>query len=216
MHDRIYDPEKWTHYTNDLHSLLSKMQAGQLREARGELVKRVGEVFQGMTGSIPPLYPIEIMIDNDSSKIYTILRISTTDTFGFLFEFSNALALNHINIARMFVQSIGNRVNDTIYVTDSEGLKITSLEKQRELRSTTVLIKHFTHLLPHSPNPESALLHFREFLGQLFSRPNWPDELVNLEQPEVLDGLARLLGVSDFLWDDFLRMQYREFVSSCK
>jgi [glutamine synthetase] adenylyltransferase / [glutamine synthetase]-adenylyl-L-tyrosine phosphorylase len=34
------------------------------------------------------------------------------------------------------------------------------------------LIKHFTHLLPHSPNPSTALLHFREFLVQLFQRPN--------------------------------------------
>jgi [glutamine synthetase] adenylyltransferase / [glutamine synthetase]-adenylyl-L-tyrosine phosphorylase len=51
-------------------------------------------------------------------------------------------------------------------------------------------------------------LQFREFLGHLFERPNWPDELARLERPEVLDALARLLGVSNFLWDDFLRMQY--------
>jgi glutamate-ammonia-ligase adenylyltransferase len=200
--------EMWTRYADDLHALLLKMQAGQRREARGELAKRVGEVFQGMTGTATPLYPIDIEIDNASSELYTVLKIGTPDTVGFLYEFSNALAFNHINIARMFVQSIGNRVNDTIYVTDDEGNKITSPEKQRELRAATVLIKHFTHLLPHSPNPEAALLHFREFLGQLFNRPNWPDELVKLEQPEVLDALAKLLGVSDFLWDDFLRMQY--------
>jgi glutamate-ammonia-ligase adenylyltransferase len=148
------------------------------------------------------------VIDNNSSNLYTILEISTTDTVGFLYEFSNALAINHVNITRMFVQSIGNQVKDTIYVTDIDGHKITSPEKERELRAATVLIKHFTHLLPRSPNPEAALLHFREFLGQLFDRPNWPDELVRLEQPEVMDALARLLGVSDFLWDDFLRMQY--------
>jgi len=71
-----------------------------------------------------------------------------------------------------------------------------------------VLIKHFTHLLPRSPNPESALLHFHEYLGELFSRPSWPDELASLERPQVLYALARLLGVSEFLWDDFLRMQY--------
>ena len=88
------------------------------------------------------------------------------------------------------------------------GQKITQPERQRELRAATVLIKHFTHLLPLSPNPESALLHFREFIGELFKRPNWPDELASLERPEVLQALARLLGVSDFLWDDFLRMQY--------
>jgi glutamate-ammonia-ligase adenylyltransferase len=32
--------------------------------------------------------------------------------------------------------------------------------------------------------------------------------LTSLERPEVLATLARLLGVSDFLWDDFLRMQH--------
>jgi glutamate-ammonia-ligase adenylyltransferase len=198
----------WMHYSNDLHSFLAKMQSGQRREAQGELAKRVGSMFQSITGKVPPLYPIDIEIDNDSSSLYTILRIATPDTVGFLYEFSNALALSHINITRMFVQSIGNRVNDTIYVTDGDGHKIISPDKQHELRAAIVLIKHFTHLLPHSPNPETALLHFREFLGQLFERPNWPDELAKLEQPEVLDALAMLLGMSNFLWDDFLRMQY--------
>jgi glutamate-ammonia-ligase adenylyltransferase len=208
IHPELPISNMWTRYEDDLRALLVKMQAGQRREARGDLVKRVGGVFQGMTVNVTALYPIDIEIDNDSSKLYTVLKISTTDTVGFLYEFSNALALNHINIARMFVQSIGNRVNDTIYVTDDKGDKITSPERQRELRAATVLIKHFTHLLPHSPNPEAALLHFREFLGQLFDHSNWPDELAKLEQPEVLDALAKLLGVSNFLWDDFLRMQY--------
>ena len=198
----------WNQYTDDLHILLIKMQSSQRREAQGELAKRVGKMFQGMNRKNSPLYPIEIEIDNESSKLYTVLQISSIDTVGFLYEFSNALALNHINITRMFVQSIGRRINDTFYVTDDEGNKIIAPDKQRELRAATVLIKHFTHLLPLSPNPETALLHFREFLGQLFERPNWPDELVKLERPEVLDALARLLGVSDFLWDDFLRMQY--------
>jgi [glutamine synthetase] adenylyltransferase / [glutamine synthetase]-adenylyl-L-tyrosine phosphorylase len=200
--------ETWSSYQTDLQSLLMKMQVGLQPEARGELVRKVGEVFQGSVGGIPPLYPIEIEIDNNLSNSYTVLKISTTDTVGFLFEFSNALALNRINIARMFVQSVGKRVNDTIYVTNDNGNKITSPEKLRELRAATVLIKHFTHLLPLSPNPESALLHFGELMDQLFQLPDWPNELVNLERPEVLDALARLLGVSDFLWDDFLRMQY--------
>jgi [glutamine synthetase] adenylyltransferase / [glutamine synthetase]-adenylyl-L-tyrosine phosphorylase len=200
--------EMWARYADELLALLKEVQAGRRRKAQGDLAKRVGQAFQEMTGDVSTLYPIDIEIDNDSSEIYTILKIGTPDTVGFLYEFSNALALNHVNIARMFVQSIGNRVHDTIYVTDEKGHKIISPEKQRELRAATVLIKHFTHLLPHSPNPETALLHFREFLRQLFERPNWPDELAKLEQPEVLDALAKLLGVSNFLWDDFLRMQY--------
>ena len=154
------------------------------------------------------LYPVDIQIDNDSSERYTVLHIAAPDTPGFLYEFTNALAINRIYVARVTVGSVGNRVMDTLYVTDENGQKIVAPERQRELRAATVLIKHFTHLLPQCPDPETALLHFREFLGELFSRPNWPDELASLERHEVLDALARLLGVSEFLWDDFLRMQH--------
>ena len=144
----------------------------------------------------------------NAGERYTLLQIESPDTPGFLYEFTNALALNGIHIAQVSVASEGNRVRDILYVTDARGRKITSPERQRELRAATVLVKHFTHLLPQSPNPELALQHFNEYLGELFARPSWPDELASLERPEVLDALARLLGVSDFLWDDFLRMQY--------
>jgi len=198
----------WANYANDLQELLKMLHAGQRREARSKLATRVGEVFAGIEGSETPLYPIKITIDNDLSDRYTVLHIETADTVGFLYEFTNALSLTHTYIARMVVQSSGRRVDDLLYVNDENGKKITTAEKQRELRTAAVLIKHFTHLLPRSPNPAAALLHFREFLAQLFARPGWPDELASLERPEVMDNLARLLGVSDFLWDDFMRMQY--------
>jgi [glutamine synthetase] adenylyltransferase / [glutamine synthetase]-adenylyl-L-tyrosine phosphorylase len=180
-------------------------------------VKRVGASLYeaAQSAAISPsadqaaaLYPIIIDIDNEASPDYSVLRIDTPDIVGFLFEFTNALAINQVYIARVAIRTIGDRVSDTLYVTDENGRKITAADRLRELRAATVLIKHFTHLLPYSPNPESALLHFREFIAQLFRRANWPDELASLERPEVLHNLARLLGVSDFLWDDFLRMQY--------
>jgi glutamate-ammonia-ligase adenylyltransferase len=198
----------WEKYCADLQHLLQMMHVGQRREARSELAKRVGEVFAEMTNVVRPLLPIEIKIDNDLSERYTVLHIQTTDAVGFLYEFTNALSLTHTYIARMVVQTSGRRVDDLLYVTDEAGKKITDPKKLRELRTAAVLIKHFTHLLPRSPNPASALLHFREFLAQLFERPNWTDELTSLENPQVMDNLARLLGVSDFLWDDFMRMQY--------
>ncbi|PKN90296.1 MAG: glutamine synthetase adenylyltransferase, partial [Chloroflexi bacterium HGW-Chloroflexi-7] len=202
------DPALWKNYADDLKELITKIKTGRRREAQGDLVKRVGAKFlEAPTGGMP-LYPVEIEIDNEEDDKYTLLRISAPDTAGFLYEFSNALALSHINIVRMLVQSVGNRASDILYVTNEKGEKIISAAKQRELRAAAVLIKHFTHLLPQSPNPESAMLHFREFLLQLFERPNWVDEFASIERPEVLNALAKLLGVSDFLWDDFLRMQY--------
>jgi len=200
--------ETWARYADDLTDLLQLMHARERRDARGELAKRVAATLQDVAPAPETLYPVDIEIDNAASERYTVLRIDAPDTPGFLYEFTNALAYNRIYIAQVTVDSVGNRVQDVLYVTDKDGHKITSPERQRELRVATVLIKHFTHLLPHTPNPETALLHFREFIGQLFQRDDWPAELASLRRPKVLQALARLLGVSDFLWDDFLRMQH--------
>jgi glutamate-ammonia-ligase adenylyltransferase len=198
----------WDRYAADLAALLKRLDADEPREAQGDLALRVANTLHAPSGSTTTLYPVDIEIDNDVSERYTVLRIDAPDTIGFLYEFTNALALNSIYIARMTVESVGTRVHDTLHVTNAQGQKITAPAKQRELRAAAVLVKHFTRLLPHSPNPETALIHFREFISNLFLRPNWPDDLTSLERPEVLNALARLLGVSDFLWDDFLRMQH--------
>ena len=202
------DQSVWADYARDLTFFVNRLRAEGQREAHGDLIKRVCVALQQNPPSTVTLYPIDIEIDNDASQQHTVLRIDAPDTIGFLYEFTNALALNGINIRRVTVDSAQDRVRDILYVTDAHDQKITAPEKQRELRIATVLIKHFTHLLPQSPNPELALLHFRDFVDQLFTLPDWPEELTSLEQPEVLNTLARLLGVSDFLWDDFLRMQH--------
>ena len=207
------DAALWTRYIADMENYLRMLRTGRRIEAQGDLTKRIAIGLQNsdlvQAGQfIPALYPISIQLDNEVSDRHTMLRIDSPDTFGFLYEFTNALAINRVYIDRVIVETDGSRVHDTLFVNDDRGNKITDPEKQRELRAASVLIKHFTHLLPFSPNPESALVHFRDFIDQLFQRPNWPDELASLQRPEVLQALARLLGVSDFLWDDFLRMQY--------
>ena len=198
----------WTRYAAELESLLRLMQDRHPEEARLQVARQAAETLGQIQRGAVPLYPIDIEIDNSSSERYTVLQIESTDSIGFLYELTNALALTRIYIARVEIETSGRRVADTLYVTDDRGVKIATEEKLRELRSATVLIKHFTHLLPLSPDPKSALLHFGELVAGLFSRPGWPNELASLERPEVLQSLARLLGVSEFLWHDFLRMQY--------
>ncbi len=199
----------WTRYAADLSRFLRMTQAGQRREARGELARQVVTALRERKAGTPgTLYPVDVEIDNAGAEQYTLLTIKAEDTPGFLYELSNALALSRVYIARVTVSSVGRRVKDALLVTDYEGKKITAPAAMHKLRSAIVLIKHFTHLLPLSSGPERALLHFREFIDQLLSRPHWPDELTSLESPDVLGALARVLGVSEFLWDDFLRMQY--------
>ena len=195
-------------YAAELEGLLRQLHADP-DAAHGALAKRVAETLRSRsTETAGPLLPVQIEIDNAASEQFTVLRIETEDSSGFLYELTNALAFSGVYISRVHVQSDGNRVFDSLLVTDGKGQKITDLQKQRELQAATLLIKHFTHLLPRSPNPEAALLHFRDFVRELFTRPDWTKDLASLETSSVLDALARLLGVSDFLWNDFLRMQH--------
>ncbi|HUG91646.1 MAG TPA: glutamine synthetase adenylyltransferase [Planctomycetaceae bacterium] len=201
-------PEVWARYRDDLSHLLAEVAAGRRREAQGQLAKRVAGAVRESADTSPALFPVEIGIDNESAPHATVLRIESEDTIGFLYELSNALSLAGIDITRVVIRTEGQGVHDTLHITDAAGEKITDADRQKELRAAVVLIKHFTHLLPRSPNPEQALLHFRDFLEQLFQRPDWVHELSSLERPDVLHALARLLGVSNFLWEDFLRLQH--------
>lgn len=202
-------PDVWRTYADELRTLLKSLAEGKPAEAQGALAKRVAASLRGSADDSPgPLYPVELEIDNAASEQFTMLRIRAADTIGFLYELTNALALSGVYISRVRVLLEGPEVFDTLYVTDAQGRKITDVQKQRELQAATVLIKHFTHILPRSPNPEAALVHFRDFIAQLFTQPDWTDQIASLERSSVLDALAKLLGVSDFLWNDFLRMQY--------
>jgi glutamate-ammonia-ligase adenylyltransferase len=205
---RPLDPATWGRYREDIHGYLRRLHRGEWQLTQGDLAKRVAAAIEHSEASRSPLYPVEMQFDNSISERYTVFTIRAKDTPGFLYELAHALALNSVSIGCVELRTIDGIARDTLYVTDQEGRKITDANTLQQLRTTTVLIKHFTHLLPHSPNPASALLHFREFLAQLAAQPDWPSELATLEQTQVLDALARLLGVSDFLWNDFLRMQH--------
>lgn len=202
------DDRMWQGYAEELSYFVKQLRDRKQNEVQGELAKRVATAMTKYAPLAEKLLPVEIAFDNRASDKYTVLRIDAPDTAGFLYELTNALALNGIYIARMLVRSFGERIHDTLFVADALGQKITDPQRQYQLRAATVLVKHFTHLLPQSPNPYSAVLHFREFVSNLFIRGDWHHELHSLERPEVLDALVKILGVSDFLWNDFLRMQH--------
>jgi len=211
----------WVSYERELEDLIRLVGNGKQREAHGRVAKKVAAALRrderqpkalsldsGLSTLDSTLLPVEVEVDNDRSDLFTVLHIRAEDTIGFLYELTNALALTGFDVNRVVISTQGTRVFDTLYVTDAAGGKVTDPNAQKELRTAVVLIKHFTHLLPKSPNPEAALLHFRDFLGGLFRQPDWVERVAGLERSEVLDALAKLLGVSDFLWEDFLRLQY--------
>ncbi len=206
--DKNRDVPNFDAYERELRELLRMSREGRQKEVQGRLAKRFAKSALNASKSAAPLLPVSIEIDNSSDPDATILHIAGEDTVGFLYEMSNALAMNGVSIQRVAIRSAGPQVSDTLWVTDAHGEKLSNERQLKELRSAVVLIKNFTHLLPQSPNPEAALLHFREFLQQLFEQPDWVNQLASLQRSDVLDALARLLGVSDFLWEDFLKLQH--------
>jgi glutamate-ammonia-ligase adenylyltransferase len=198
----------WDRFTNELNQLIFELENRNFEEAKSRLLKQIAIKFTDSKKAINTLAAVDIHIDNDHSKRYTALHITATNTNGFLYELANALSFFHVNIVWVDVQTIGQQVEDTIHVQGANGKKITSSMHLQELTTATALVKHFTHILPHAPDPEMAMTHFREFMGDLFERSNWTEELVSIEQPQVIKALSQVLGGSDFLWHDFLRTQY--------
>ncbi len=159
------------------------------------------------------MFPAHVAIDNDTESGATRLDITGQDTPAFLYALSTALAMRSINIRRIDIAAAGVQVQDTLEVTDRRGSKITDPRKLRELRFVITLIKQFTHLLTRAPNPAQALEHFNQLIDQVLVnvRPGRAmEELFDqLEKQEVISAMAKLFGTSDFLWKDFLRMQYK-------
>lgn len=208
--------EVWHQYQAELADVLRLASSGRMREAQGRVASRVATVMRGLTTTTTALPPVNIDINNEQSERYTVLHISAEDTPGFLYELTNALSLVGFDIQRVIAASLGSRAFDTFYILDPHGERVTKSAEQARLRAAIAFVKHFTHLLPRSPNPEAALLHFGRFVERLFDQPDWASQLASLDHSDVLDALARLLGFSDFLWEDFLRLQYDNLIPVLK
>ncbi|HSG71385.1 MAG TPA: ACT domain-containing protein, partial [Planctomycetaceae bacterium] len=192
-----------------LSELLREMQTGEPRKAQARVARlaasRVGHERRKAEHS---LKPITISIDNESSAEMTVLHVQSEDTPGFLYELSNALMLSGVNIRRMQIGSTERFVRDTLFVTDLSGRKLLEEDRLKELTTTILLVKHCMHLLPTAPDPESAWLHLREFLERMLSTPGWFESIGDLDEPRFLQSLTQILGVSDYLWEDFLRLHH--------
>ncbi|MFN8639116.1 MAG: hypothetical protein U0360_06580 [Dehalococcoidia bacterium] len=178
----------------------------------GELDTAMEHVIEGVAGrartstSTEPLYPLAIELVPGPE--ITTLFIQAVDTPGFLFEFAAALGTLRVNIAGAEVRTIDGETRDAFFLTEPDGGPITDPRRLEELRVAAALIKHFTHLLPVSAEPAQALRQFGALVRTVAARAPGPEALGDLSSPQVLQTLAEVLGVSRFLWEDFLRMQH--------
>ncbi len=192
--------------------LLEKGGAEPLKEARhfvNELV--VKRLAQLKSRVFPTLYPMNITVDNQSGP-YTTLKVVAEDTPAFLYSLTNALSSQGVSIERVRIRTVGFRVEDEIDLLDRHGNKIEDPSRLDRIKFCVLLTKEFTHYLANAPDPFSALSRFEHIVDDLVKLPNkemWASILAN---PRTLENLARLLGTSDFLWEDFIRQQHESLI----
>ncbi len=193
----------------ELTALSGLVGEGRAADAREQLTLRLVETLERL-GSPPSPEPVDIAFDNESSPSWTLLDVRGRDAPGFLYAFANALATRGVYVHRVQIESRGSEVHDRFVVTDREGRKIEETADKQSLRLAVVLIHQFTLFLASAPDPVRALRSFDQLLDRVLAGGASDEALALFRSPEGLRQLARLLGSSAFLWEDFLRAQFEQ------
>ncbi len=208
----VFSPAEQCRFTGELNRMIHLLDAQQFEEARHhvnrQLVERLGKQRSTFSGL---LQPVHITFDNSQSATDTIMDIRSDDTPAFLYAFANALAMRNVYITKAQFENVGPKLHDRFYVRDRYGQKIVDPDEQQNLRVTAVLIKQFTHALTWAPDPAKAIEAFDQFLDLILKEDKGPKRrkgLAFVKDKRFFPLLARLLGASDFLWEDFLRRQH--------
>jgi glutamate-ammonia-ligase adenylyltransferase len=188
------------------------LDAGRFDEARQyvnrRLVERLDKQRSAFTGLLDT---VQITFDNNLSPTDTIMDIQSDDTPAFLYALANALAMRNIYITKAQIECDGAKLHDRFFVRNRDGQKLLDSADQQQLRLTAVLIKQFTHALTWASDPAKALASFDQFLDLIVKdqgKPGKSQALDFVSDKKTFPLLARLLGASDFLWEDFLRRQH--------
>ena len=207
-----WDSAQQAQLEESLHSVIALLDKGHVAEARVVVNRRLVEQLGKRRASFGGLlHPVQITFDNSQSATDTVMDIRSDDTPAFLYAFANALAMRNIYISKAQFDVEHGKIHDRFYVRNRHGQKLTDSTDQQQLRLTAVLIKQFTHALTWAPDPTKALEAFDQFLDLTTQQAKGKarqEALAFLSDKKTFPLLARLLGASDFLWEDFLRRQY--------
>ncbi|HUX20205.1 MAG TPA: glutamate-ammonia-ligase adenylyltransferase [Spirochaetia bacterium] len=182
-----------------------------LKTAKTRIYENVVRALAEVSEVSSFLLPVELSVD-ESSEAYTRLRVVAEDTPFFLFALSNALAQHDVSIEHVRISTMDNRIEDEIDFVDSHGKPITDPQALNQIKLSVLVTKQFTYFLGNAPDPYTALRRFESIAREILSTPSEESWHRLLASPRILEDLARLLGTSDFLWEDFIRGQYEEIL----
>ncbi|MGH7209757.1 MAG: hypothetical protein ACREIL_10285, partial [Nitrospiraceae bacterium] len=185
-------------FVEELDGMVQLLDANRFQDARNRVNRRLVEALSRSRGAFTGLLnPVQIRFDNETSAGDTIMDIRSTDTPGFLYAFSNALAMRGIYISKARFENVGAELRDRFHIRGRHGHKIVDPAEQQELRLAAALIKQFTHFLTWAPDPAKAIDYFDRFLDRILEEARDGKALEFLKGKQTLTLLARLLGTSD-------------------
>ena len=208
VRDDDWDLPDWDLLEERLKWSATMAASGRLDQVHTSVIQGFADAMRQSGPVVTQRAPVKIETEVTASESGARLFISSVDTPGFLFALSNALSSINVNIIRSKVRTIDGQAHDTFWLTDPSGSRIDSERRLREIRVAAALIKQFTHLLSVAPDPAQALRQFNALTIQLLSCPDWASEFHDLQAPGVLETVAEMMGMSRFLWEDYLRLQH--------
>ncbi len=192
--------------------LLESGADAAIREASQIVNRQAATYIQHFTGQKTEfLSPVQVNFDNTGDEA-TRLTLITENTPFFLYSFSTALAHHEISIDHLTISTTGKRVQDTFALTDQNGNKLESAQLLDQLRLSVLLCKQFTFFLDRAPNPFDAISRFEQLVTSILELPEKGQWIELLSNPLALRDMAKLLGTSDYLWEDVIRLHYESLL----
>ncbi|HUB24416.1 MAG TPA: hypothetical protein VL992_03225 [Tepidisphaeraceae bacterium] len=149
------------------------------------------------------LPPVDMRIEQLPTR--TRLHLAATDTPAFLYALSTALSLHKLSIKKVCIRTPGGKAVDEIDFTDAKGRPLSDAAQLDGVKLSVLLTQQFAYFLDRAPDPFTALTRFETLAEQIIAAPDrraWLDLLAN---PNTMTDLARVLGASDWLWEEFIR-----------
>ena len=212
---RVQSDEPFEHWAEQFKQRMTEVMtltAGGDTEAVAQARQRVNEmVTQRLTAlkgtHAPALYPVQVEVEKAGERL-TRLTVISQDTPAFLYSLSAALSLHGLSIEHVRIRTTDDRIEDVIDVADASGGPIRDPALVDKLRLSVLLTKQFTYFLDQAPDPYTALSRFERLAEDILHLPDSGQWVERLNDPRAMQDLARLLGASDYLWEDFIRAQY--------
>lgn len=185
-------------------------RSGNIEDVRAELISRFCDSVPPQTDADSTSAEVDVELLRLPNSVLTQVNITGADSWGFLYELASALSLSRFRVLRAIIDADGDQVRDVLYVRERNGRPIDSEERLQELQLATTLIKQFTHWLPSTSDPHHALMRFRELVARLQPAVAWFDNMKSLRRSNVLHAVARVLGISQYLWEAFLQSRHQQ------